>query len=136
MFLKELRNTTVKYFCFLHKNMRIQNQHFKLLFFRINLLFGTSEYMSTYGKLKLLLISSIYLVFSPVEIQRTLVQTIKLYRSQTSKVATGKNFFLSVYVIGKACFDESFLFQWNLFDVVNSVILKFPAVLKFPTDDL
>ena len=23
--------------------------------------------------------------------------------------------------------------QWNLFDVVNSVILKFPAVLKFPT---
>ena len=22
--------------------------------------------------------------------------------------------------------------QWNLFDVVNSVILKFPAVLKFP----
>ena len=26
--------------------------------------------------------------------------------------------------------------QWNLFDVVNSVILKFPAVLKFPADDL
>ena len=24
----------------------------------------------------------------------------------------------------------------NLFDVVNSVILKFPAVLKFPADDL
>ena len=26
--------------------------------------------------------------------------------------------------------------QWNLFDVVNSVILKIPAVLKFPADDL
>ena len=26
--------------------------------------------------------------------------------------------------------------KWNLFDVVNSVILKFPAVLKFPADDL
>ena len=26
--------------------------------------------------------------------------------------------------------------QWNLFDVVNRVILKFPAVLKFPADDL
>ena len=26
--------------------------------------------------------------------------------------------------------------QWNLFDVVNSIILKFPAVLKFPPDDL
>ena len=26
--------------------------------------------------------------------------------------------------------------EWNLFDVVNSVILKFPAVLKFPADDL
>ena len=26
--------------------------------------------------------------------------------------------------------------QWNLFDVVNSVILKLPAVLNFPADDL
>ena len=26
--------------------------------------------------------------------------------------------------------------QWNLFDVVNYVILKFPAVLKFRSDDL
>ena len=26
--------------------------------------------------------------------------------------------------------------RWNLFDVVNSVILKFSAVLKFPADDL
>ena len=25
--------------------------------------------------------------------------------------------------------------RWNLFDVVNSVILKFPAVSKFPADD-
>ena len=26
--------------------------------------------------------------------------------------------------------------KWNLFDGVSSVILKFPAVLKFPADDL
>ena len=26
--------------------------------------------------------------------------------------------------------------QWNLFDVANNVILKFPAVLKFTADDL
>ena len=26
--------------------------------------------------------------------------------------------------------------QWNLFDVVNSAILKFPAVLEFPAIDL
>ena len=26
--------------------------------------------------------------------------------------------------------------EWNLFDVINSVILEFPAVLKFPADDL
>ena len=25
---------------------------------------------------------------------------------------------------------------WNLFDVVNSIILEFSTVLKFPTDDL
>ena len=26
--------------------------------------------------------------------------------------------------------------QWNLFDVVISIILKFPTVLKFPADAL
>ena len=25
---------------------------------------------------------------------------------------------------------------WNLFDIVNSIILEFSTVLKFPTDDL
>ena len=25
---------------------------------------------------------------------------------------------------------------WNLFDVINVIILKFPVALKFPTDDL
>ena len=25
--------------------------------------------------------------------------------------------------------------QWDLFEVASSVILKFPAVLKFPADD-
>ena len=30
----------------------------------------------------------------------------------------------------------NYMVEWNLFDVVNSVILKFPAVLKYPVDDL
>ena len=33
-----------------HKNKRKQNQHSKLLFFDINLHFGTSDLISTYGK--------------------------------------------------------------------------------------
>ena len=75
--------------------------------------------MSSYGKLNLLLINSIYLVFSAVGIERRLVQTILYYHffslclkrnvSQTSEVATAKDF-PSLYVIGKACFDEWFLF--------------------------
>ena len=68
--------------------------------------------MSTNGKLNLLLINSIYLVFPSVEIQRRHVQTksydqffplcLKRNVSQTSKLTTAKNFFPNVYVIGKA----------------------------------
>ena len=58
--------------------MQKHNPHFKLLIFRINLLFGISNEMSTYGNLSLLLMYGIYLVFSSLEIQRRLIQT-KLY---------------------------------------------------------
>ena len=75
--------------------------------------------MPTYGKLNILLMNSIYSVFFSAEIQRRLVQT-KLYFQfftfrlkrnilQTYKVATAKKIFQSVYVIGKACFDECFV---------------------------
>ena len=33
-------------------------------------------------------------------------------------------------------FVSNYMAEWNLFDVVNSVILKFLAVLKFPADEL
>ena len=51
---------TVNYFCVRHKNRRKHNQHFTLLFFKINLHFGTSDCISTYGKLNLLPINSIF----------------------------------------------------------------------------
>ena len=47
----------------------------KLLFFTINLHFFTSNQISTYRKLNLLLTSSIYFVFLPPEMQKRLEQT-------------------------------------------------------------
>ena len=47
--------------------MRKQNQHFKLLFFTINLHFATSNQVSTYRKLNFPLIIGIYLVFLPLQ---------------------------------------------------------------------
>ena len=117
------------YFCDRHKNRQKYNQHFKLLLFRINFVFFTSNWMSTYGKLNLLLINSIYLVFFSLEIQRRLMQ-IEIYYSffssawkETSlkplQVAPAKILFPSVYVIGTTCFDEYFLIrliiEWQYF---------------------
>ena len=101
--------------------MRKHNQHFKLLLFKINLLFGTSGLMSLHGKLKLLLKNSIYLIFSSLEILRRLIQT-KLYHeffllclkrnvSLTFRSSSCQKLISSVYVIGTACFDEFFLFH-------------------------
>ena len=70
-FLKELQN------CNCNCNL---NQRFKLLFFKISLDFGTSDYISTYGKLNLLPINSIFLVFPSRERQRTLMQTKVYYK--------------------------------------------------------
>ena len=85
--------------------------------------------MSTYGKLNLLLINSIYVVFFSLEMRRKLMQ-IKIYYSffssawkETSlkllQVAPAKNLFPSVYVIGTTCFDEYFLIrvmiEWQYF---------------------
>ena len=62
------------------KNMRKQNQHFKLLCFTINLHFATSNQVSTYRKLNLSLIIGIYLVFLPLQMKKRLKQT-KLYHT-------------------------------------------------------
>ena len=52
----------------------------KLLFFKINLHFGRSDYRSTCGKLNLLRINNICLVFSSWEMQRRLMQTKAYYK--------------------------------------------------------
>ena len=84
--------------------------------------------------MNLLLINSIYLVFSSVEI---LVQTKLYYQffslclernvSQTSTVATEKNFFPSLYVISKACFDECFFIPCD-----NLMTLFFIQIYLYP----
>ena len=48
------------YFCVGHNNRRKHNQHFNLLFFKINLVFG-SQTTSALGKIIVLPINSIYL---------------------------------------------------------------------------
>ena len=77
--------------------------------------------MSTYGKLNLLPIKSIYLVFSTRKRQIRLIQ-IKVYYKffysvwkETShkplKVTTAKNTFPNMYIIDRTCFDLCFLFH-------------------------
>ena len=82
--------------------------------------FGTSEQISTYEKLSLLSIKSIFLALSSGERQRRLIQTKPYYKPFYSvwngtshkplKVAAAKKSFPSVYVNDKTCFDE-YLFQ-------------------------
>ena len=64
--------------------------------------------------------NNIYLVFSSLKIQRRLVQIKVLYKlftlpkkKQITKLllATAKNIFYSLYVIGKTSFDKCFLFH-------------------------
>ena len=92
----------------------------KLLFFKINLHFVTSNQISTFRKLNLILSSSIYFVFLPLEMQKRLKQTIVCHAfsyfvwNKTThkplKVAAAKSLFSSVYIIGTTCFDEYFSF--------------------------
>ena len=118
--LKELRNYKRKLFCVRHKKKQKHNQHFKLLFFTVKLLFVTPSQISTYRKLNLSLTSSIYLVFLTLEMQRKLKQT-KVHHTffyfvgketthKPLKVAAVKTLFSSVYVTGTTSFDECFLF--------------------------
>ena len=42
----------------------------------------------------------------------------------------------SLQLIGEIIhFEHNHMAQWSLFDAVNSVILKFPSISKFPADD-
>ena len=111
---------TDNYFCIRHKNRRKHNQHFKLLFFKLNSHFETSNETSKYRKLNLLLINSIYLTISSLEMQRQpdrpkyttfFLICIKKTTRKPSKVAAAKKFSPGVYVIDTTCFDERFLFH-------------------------
>ena len=73
----------VFHFCYRYKNPW-KHKHFKLIFFRINLLFGTSNVF--------------YFVWKETS-------------HKPLKVATAETFFPSVYTIGTACFHECFLFH-------------------------
>ena len=92
----------------------------KLLFFTINLHFATSNQISTFRKLNLLLSSSIYFVFLPLEMQKRLKQSKVCHafsyfvRKEAThkplKVAAANSLFSSVFVTGTICFDECFSF--------------------------
>ena len=100
-FFKELRNYKPKLFFVCHKNRQKHNQHFKLIFFTINLHFVTSNQIPTYRKTNLPLTSSICLVFLPLEMQGRLKPkyttrffTLKRNDPQTFKSGSRENPFI------------------------------------------
>ena len=133
---------TVNYVCVRHKNRRKHNQHFKLLFFKINFHFGTSDYISTDGKLNVLSINSIFLFFSSRQMQRRLMQTKASYKlslfslkrnvSQTFKSGSCKIYFPSVLIIDTTCFDEYFSFHVITANSIFYTYLSVPRGLMQP----
>ena len=94
----------------------------------MNLHFVTSNQLSTFRKLNLPLISSVYFAFFPLEMQKRLEQT-KVYHAfshfvwketthKPLKVAAARTLFSSVYVITTTCFDECFYSMWYLKKIV------------------
>ena len=69
--LTGLRNYDDNLFLCPPQNRRNHNQYIKLLFLKINLHFGTTNLRSTYEKLNSIPLKSIYLVFSPLLINRS-----------------------------------------------------------------
>ena len=103
----------------LHTNIKFVKPCSKLVFLKINLHFDTSDKISTNRKyLKNFLITSKYLVFFSLEMQRRLVQTKVYYKlcysvsKETShkpfKVAAAENSFPNI--IDTTWFRECFLF--------------------------
>ena len=104
------------YFCGGHKNNWKHIQHFKLLFFKLNLYFDTSKYIYSCRKLNLLLVNSTYLIVSALLKQRRRIQTkvhfkfcysVRIGTTQKPlKIAVAKKISSNMYVI-----DETSL-QW------------------------
>ena len=90
--------------------------------------------MCTNEKLNLLLINSIYLVFSLPEMQRRLIQIstsfFNLSEKKTfqkpSKIGSCKNSFPCLYVIGTVRYDECFLFHMVMEDIIFYTNLPLP----------
>ena len=76
--LKELRNCSRK-LILCPPQKQAERQHSKLLFFKINLHFGTSDKVFTYGKLNFPPVNSICLIFAYLEMQKRLIQTKAYY---------------------------------------------------------
>ena len=89
-------------------------------YFKINLHFGTSDYISTYGKLNLLPINSIFwssLLEKCKDWCRQKYTTsfpypvLKEVSHKPLKIAAAKKSFPSVFIINTTCFDEGFSFH-------------------------
>ena len=92
----------------------------KLLFFKINLHFVTSNQIFTYRKLNLPLLNKIYLSLlysrnaKKASNYQSLLQTFDKPLKETAdkplKIVAAKSFFSSPYVVSTTCFDECFSF--------------------------
>ena len=85
--------------------METQTTYYGLLLFRINLLFGTSNQMLTYGKLNWLLINSIYFQkyiedsYGPSYITSFVLTVLKETSNKPSRLVTAKNVFTIVCML-------------------------------------
>ena len=131
--LKKLQSYEKIFLCQPQKR-RTRNQHFKVLFFTINLDFVTSNQISICKKLNLSLTSKIYLVVLALEMQKRIKQ-IKVFfyfvwketNYKPLKLTAAKAFFFSLYAIGTTSFDKCFLF--HVITGRHYILKKFIATL-------
>ena len=124
------------------KNRRKYNQHFKLLFFKINLHYGTSDYISTYGKLNLLPINSIFWSSLREKCKEDWCRPkyttsfpypgLKEFHKPLN-MAAAKMFFPSVFIIDTNCFDECFSFYVITVSSIFYTNLSLPRDLVQPS---
>ena len=111
--------------------MRKHNQHFKLLFFTINLYFVISGQVSTYRKLNLPLTSIIYLVQSSFPSNGLKLQDALLFLKrndpQTFKGRSCENAVLQ-WIIFIPCYNRKTL----LFKLIVTLRLLLPPYCCFP----
>ena len=121
---------TGNYFCVFHRQKH--NQHFKLLYFKLNSQFGKSNSILACTKLNLLLINSICLVISSLKMQRKLILTkvspqvssvSKETTHKPSKVAAEKTLLSSMHVINTKLFRSMLFIPFDNWKSVLFVIV-------------